>query len=454
MILSLSYYPLVSKMEKKQAANSVKENGKKSKRYKVLTEADKSGEIPLLLWKIVDAQEFAPIKAISKSEEEDSFGSADLGSGDDTIIRPSGGSRGHIGGYDDPLNDVLEQSKRQYEQEMKNRLEEDNAIRLAIAISETEINQEIATPPKDRKHRKELLETSKKPKSDDKKAEEKKQDEKKPTDEKKEVGQRMIKKQMIRKKTRRNQLMKKKRRTHKNRTQKDSDKSEKKRRRNKDAEDADAQNPIREQKLESNDKTPTNPSAVDHPNIREFAWQELQLAIRNLETGQFQHSIPHLQAAISTLISSPDGYNAFREEIKFAAMYYQVIHLIIEGLRYRDGLMYRQYGLVLARTANIPILPEHRLILTRQALKANFLLGNFHTSAGFLTLLLQVQNDGMPQETLQKMLDKCQQEGFVESHNAAGDLSRPPPLCFQVNWKIDKKSNRPILSFVWCNFLS
>jgi len=182
--------------------------------------------------------------------------------------------------------------------------------------------------------------------------------------------------------------------------------------------------------------TRTHKSHSNNPelqvSVKEDAWQALQTAIGCMESGFFQDAIPHLQYAISTLITPEDGYNSFREEIKFAALYYQTIHLIIEGFRYRNSEMYEQFGLVLARIANIPILPEHRMVIMRQALKANFILGNFHTCAGFLNLLLQVENEILPHETLRKMLDRCQQEGFVETHNAAGDLTRPLPMCFQT----------------------
>jgi len=85
---------------------------------------------------------------------------------------------------------------------------------------------------------------------------------------------------------------------------------------------------------------------------------------------------------------------------------------------------------LLGRICDIPIHPQHRLIIWRAAIKTNFLIGNFQTANNLINFLLPIP--GLPEQPiLLRMQEKCKQENFKETHSPY-PTKAVYPMCFQT----------------------
>eukprot|EP01130_Rhizamoeba_saxonica_P007440 TRINITY_DN3010_c0_g1_i2.p1 TRINITY_DN3010_c0_g1~~TRINITY_DN3010_c0_g1_i2.p1 ORF type:complete len:401 (-),score=76.41 TRINITY_DN3010_c0_g1_i2:12-1214(-) len=192
--------------------------------------------------------------------------------------------------------------------------------------------------------------------------------------------------------------------------------------------------------------------------IRQKSWENLQTAMDYLVSGKFREAESPLNDGMDVLLNFPDAYNQFKDEIIFASLYAQTIHILKEITIFQKKDLFRQAGWVLSRVADIPIQPEHRIVIVRAAIKANFLLGNFGFAARYLDLIIATPFPDSDQ--LQEMLEVCKQENFI-NHNSPEDS--PGLLMCYSTCRIIKRTNyfycdicgatyHPLISQITCSF--
>lgn len=88
------------------------------------------------------------------------------------------------------------------------------------------------------------------------------------------------------------------------------------------------------------------------------------------------------------LDENPQAYAQLKDELYFACLYAQACAGLVEMKRLRSLNLWHQMALVASKLGlDLPLPPEHRIPLIRVAIKSNFYLGNFTTTANLLRVL-------------------------------------------------------------------
>jgi len=169
-----------------------------------------------------------------------------------------------------------------------------------------------------------------------------------------------------------------------------------------------------------------------------------------MEIGEFDNAIPNLEKAQSILITDPKAYDDYKSEIYFISIYYQAIHLFTIIQKFKEQRLYKQMAWILSKMYNIPLQSNHRILIIQSAIKTNFILGNFNTTATLGKVVAEVL-PAQESQLVQRALEKCKEENYRESYSPYPNPEVPLPICYQTG-RVIKTSKYNHCVFCKANF--
>eukprot|EP01125_Pyxidicula_operculata_P004791 TRINITY_DN1788_c2_g1_i1.p2 TRINITY_DN1788_c2_g1~~TRINITY_DN1788_c2_g1_i1.p2 ORF type:complete len:270 (-),score=66.35 TRINITY_DN1788_c2_g1_i1:1151-1960(-) len=131
----------------------------------------------------------------------------------------------------------------------------------------------------------------------------------------------------------------------------------------------------------------------------------------------------------SSATTTTNPYVTYQQELQFAVFYKKILTFLIELQRLQTLKLYQQMALVSKHLVQITTSVIPQISLFRIALKINFLVGNFTTSAQLIQLMATMELPEKEKELLKSMYDECINQQFVEKSEP---LKPSPKLCFQT----------------------